>query len=591
MIEPPPAPSNTHAVFPAVAVDAEENASRTPSLLVPAGALLHEPERHGAISMAQMARVVTALLWLGWGVTLADTFTTPAVSLIGLVIAAAGIACLAAAVLCRAPDAVRRLNVAIIGGTVAVIIVVPLVIASGVGYDTDELAYNQSAATALLHGSNPYPMNFSASLPTFGVQEGETLRLQGTAEPYYSYPSLSFLLYVPAVALFGARSHAAVLVDVLAWAAAALVMWRILGEPLRQWVPVLVLAPVLVGQVIHGLTDSLYVPFELIAVCAWDRFADNDASWRRRWLGPIALGLACAVKQPPWLLAPFLVAGVAMEARARGMRPLPVVARYTAVAGAAFLLPNLAFIAWNPAAWVAGVTLPAIGGLLPMGIGPAGLLRAFAMGGGDLSLFSVAAGASLLGTLALLVVRYPALKRVLPVLPALALFVSSRSFESYFVFLVPALVVNAATVSESVPRPLGATARRLLGFAGVAGLGVATAAAMFAVLVPSPLRIGVSAATADGSELHVVAHVTNARDQAVTPHFFLGAGGYFNQEVRVTAGPGRLAAGESATYRFDAPEMAASPHAGAELQLQAGTLSPDSITSSSPVTVTGGASP
>jgi hypothetical protein len=222
-----------------------------------------------------------------------------------------------------------------------------------------------------------------------------------------------------------------------------------------------------------------------------------------------------------------------------------------------------------------------------MGIGPAGLLRPFAMGGGDLSLFGVAAGTALLGTLAVFALRYSTLKRVLPLLPALALFVSSRSFESYFVFLVPALVVNAVTVREGTSPALTAVARRLLRPAGIAALGIAMAATVTAVLIPSPLRIGVSSATADGTQLHVVALVTNTSAHTVAPHFFLGAGAYFNQEVQVRQGPTRLAPGASATYRVDATEMAASPHSGAKLQLQAGTLSPNTITSSPPVTVSG----
>ncbi len=44
-----------------------------------------------------------------------------------------------------------------------------------------------------------------------------------------------------------------------------------------------------------GVTDSLYLPFVLLAVWRWDRYRDPDERGTARWAGPLALGAAMAV--------------------------------------------------------------------------------------------------------------------------------------------------------------------------------------------------------------------------------------------------------------------------------------------------------
>ena len=57
-----------------------------------------------------------------------------------------------------------------------------------------------------------------------------------------------------------------------------------------------------------GLTDMVFMPLLVVAAYRWDRF---DARTWRSYLGPVAFGLAMAMKQTPWPILPFLlVAGL-----------------------------------------------------------------------------------------------------------------------------------------------------------------------------------------------------------------------------------------------------------------------------------------
>ena len=538
----------------------------------------------GSLSMTQVARVTTGALWVGWGATVGEQAPAAPAPLLGTLVAAAGLVVVAAAVIARSPSARRRLDWFLISGSIAIVVLVPLIGHAAWGYVTDELAYDQAAASSLLHGINPYPQDFTWALHGYGVASGSTMQLQGTVVPYIAYPSLSFLLYVPAVALFGARSSAGMLVDLLAWGVAGWVLWRSLGEPLRQWVPVLVLLPVFVGLVAGDLTDPLFIPFEIVALTGWDRFTDRSVPQRWRRLGPVALGLACAIKQQPWLLVPFLVIGICIEARRHGLPWQRYAAEYLAVVGAAFLIPNLPFVIWDPHAWLQRVTLPVTGGLVPMGLGPAGLMRPFAIGGGNLSLFSVATVFALVGAIALYIRQYPTLRRILPLLPVVALFVSARSFESYLVFCIPALVINAATL-RPLPAQTAATRSRVLRLAGPLCLAAAAVATTAGMLVPAPLRLTVTSAAVHASLLRVTATVHNSAGHAIDPHFFLASGLYYNQQLTVESGPARLSPGATASYVFTAFELPVSPQPGERFQLQAGTLNPNTIATSEPATV------
>ena len=80
------------------------------------------------------------------------------------------------------------------------------------------------------------------------------------------------------------------------------------------------MAPAFVGAFSDGGTDALFLPFLVVAVWRWDRFGTGKGAGIAPWIGPVALGVACAVKQTPWFCLPLLLLGLGLEARRRGDR-------------------------------------------------------------------------------------------------------------------------------------------------------------------------------------------------------------------------------------------------------------------------------
>jgi hypothetical protein len=490
---------------------------------------------------------------------------------------------MALAVLVRTDAAERRLDAVLIFGTLFIVAMVSAVGGTAEGYGTDELAYGQAAASALLHGVNPYTADFTSALHSFGVASGATMTLHGTVVPSIAYPSPSFLVYVPAVALLGDQSYAAFFTDIIAWIVSGALLWRMLSPSLRPWVPIFLAVPVLLVSIVGGTNDSLYVPFELLALCCWDRFGDPSERSIARWIGPVALGLACGMKQHPWLIAPFLAAGVGFEAHTRGQDGRRVALRYVVVASAVFLVPNIPFILWGPSGWFSRILLPVTGGLVPMGIGPAGLLRAYSIGGGNLAMFGLASVAALFGVMVLFVRRYGVLRQLIPLLPLAALFVSSRNFSSYFAFGVPALAVGAASlrasrgpgVRRSLHRPLSAVAA----LAGAVSLAAVTAALAW----PAPASVAVDRTQLTATHLDTTVHVTNSSDRTITPHFILAKGSAYDQAMQIVNGPATLAPHSTTSLDLTTPVGVMTPRAGDSFQVQVATTAPDSF-ASSPVT-------
>jgi uncharacterized membrane protein len=395
-------------------------------------------------------------------------------------------------------------------------------------YGTDSVAFGQYAAELLLRGDNPYPASMAPALDRFQVPViFNTYLLDGTRVDAVSYPAASFLLYVPAL-LLGLRAQAAIVVDVAFWIGSAFLLWRLLPTGLR-WVAALLLgATTYTDYLLGGVTDSLYLPFVLLAVWRWDRYGDADERSAARWIGPLALGAAMAVKQTPWLLLPFLVLGVAFEARSRNERALRTGGRYLATALGVFTAVNAPFIVWDPGAWLGrGILTPLTEPMIPAGQGLVNLSLASGFGGGRLGLYSLAAGTCLLLALAAFCLRYPVLKRAWLPVATCAFFLAPRSFASYLIMLVPAALLAAVTVRTSTFEPLPALAghaRRTLG----ALLLATVVLAGLAVAAPAPLDVDIVDMRSTGqlqsiSELTV--RVRNRTDRDLEPAFTVNANG------------------------------------------------------------------
>ncbi len=454
-------------------------------------------------------------------------------------------------------------------------------------YGTDEIAFDQYAARLLHHGLNPYTHSMAPAFALFHVSpDGYTFLLDGHTVTSLSYPALSFLLYLPFLAL-GWSTQLAVVVNVVAWAVGIVLAFVLLPRPVRPLAIVVGSFSVYISYAVGGVTDALFVPLLIGAVYRWDRFA-----WTRgpaAWRGPLLLGLAMAVKQTPWLVLPFLVAGVALEARRLGAprAGLGTAGRYLALALAAFAVPNLPFLLASPHAWLTGVLTPIASHTVPAGQGLVGLSLFLGLGGGSLTAYTVALVVVFAALWVVFVATYPSLRAWAVIAPALVLFFSARSFGSYLVTLLPAALVAATTLGTGTPDPapgVGPLVPRRTARWAVAGAVVASVAAVGAIfLSAAPLAVRITSVRTTGQLATVVqlgVDVTNTSGRAQRPAFTVESGGQLTAFWLAQGGPSTLAPGQHAHYTLLAPNFFAQPPITGGFQVVAFDSSPASVSRS-----------
>ncbi len=459
---------------------------------------------------------------------------------------------------------------------------------SAPGYGTDELAFDQYAAQLTHHGLNPYLHSMAPAFPLFRVSpDGYTYSVTGAPVTQLSYPALSFLLYVPLLAL-GFTSQLAVMVNVAAWALTVLLIFGLLPKGVRPAALVIGSIAVYVSYAVGGVTDVIYMPLLVLAAYRWNEFGRSRISY----LGPVMLGLAMAVKQTPWPLLPFILCALALEehARAGGAAALRRCARYLALTGGAFLLPNIWYLAVSPGKWISGIFTPIVHPLVPAGQGAIALSLFLHIGGGSLVAFTIAMIALGLALLVVYVGTYPLLRPATFILPALVLFFASRSYGSYLVSLVPAALVGAVTLRGSVgssqPALTVPLLRSRVWAAAILATTVIFAAALaFALTSGQPLRLHVGGIRTTGQlatieQLNVSA--TNTTSMQVSPSFTVDEGGAITTFWHVVKGPRTLAPGATATYTIVAPNMPAQPSISGGFTVLAFSRGPAAVSSTSP---------
>ncbi len=403
-------------------------------------------------------------------------------------------------------------------------------------YGTDSVAFGQYSAQLVLKGLNPFTHSMAPSIDAFHVPVTYTTHyLDGRSMLRASYPSGSFLFYVPALAL-GWSAQEAVVIDIVFWTAAMLLLWRLLPAGLRWLAGLLLSTTIYTSFVVGGVTDSLYMPFLIAALWRWDRYGDQAERTPARWIGPIALGVAMAVKQTPWFVLPFLLIGVGMEARRRGARWVHSVTRYAATSVGVFAAINGPWIVLNPAAWFKGAVAPVTASFVPIGQGLINLTLIQRVGGGDLRYYTLAAGAAFLLALLLLLLYYERMKPAWMLLLMATFFFAPRSLGNYFLMLAPAALIAAVTVRPTLisqaenktPSGVIITPRvRVLAVTSVT-LALLTSLAL-AAAARAPLSLRIVGLQTNGQKQLVTAavlQVHNNSGSSVRPYFTVNSGGY-----------------------------------------------------------------
>ncbi len=457
-------------------------------------------------------------------------------------------------------------------------------------YGTDELAFDQYAGQLVAHGHNPYAHSMAPAWGLFHVsQYVVTHSLDGSAITTLSYPSLSFLLYVPFL-LLGWSTQLAQVINIAAWVVAIAMGYFLVPRTVKPLVLVLGLLTVNTSFAPGGVTDTLYLPLLIVAVYRWDRFPEWFG-WRS-WVAPVAMGLALSVKQTPWLVLPFLALGLYLDADPKGDGRARLRAAWTYLwrALAAFLAINLVFIAADPMAWMRGVLAPSLENLVPQGQGWSALPTVMGVGGGNLVAFTLLMAAALICALVLFVVAYPRTKAVVVLIPALVFLFAARSQPNYFVMLaLPAIVAACSVRTPQIQLPawrtaLWGTIRRRVAVGGSVGLVIA--ALVVALAWPPPLSLRITSVYTSNSRSFSINRIgltaTNRTSQTVHPAFFVKIGGSLTAPWIVTTGPASLAPAQEARYVIQAPNALAQQSGYGGFQVVATTPSPAAMSVSAP---------
>lgn len=300
-------------------------------------------------------------------------------------------------------------------------------------YQTDALAFVHYAAILLSKGMNPYTQDLQSALSMFSVNpQFITLTPNGDLVSTLNYPALQFLIFVLPV-LFGLQDMRWVILVFEVASILVLYFWSPREIRLLALLPIFAGSDLAISFGAGAIADFLWVlPLILMVV-----FLD------RPWLAGVMYGLASAIKQTPWFLAPFLLIWFLRSGNNTETKPrLRRAGMFAAYALAAFLIPNIGFILSNYGAWYAGVVTPAFGNLVVLGQG--------------LSLITLAGGvplppvfyltATVAIALTLLVnyfVYFQKLAYAVWAFPAIVLWFSYRGLQNYFIFWIPLLVMSA----------------------------------------------------------------------------------------------------------------------------------------------------
>lgn len=432
----------------------------------------------------------------------------------------------------------------------------------------DTYLYMEYAAQVLRAGGNPYLHETIDMFRAFRVhQDVTTLLLRGDVYSGVPYPPLSFLSLIPFHWL-GIQSNMSYL---LFFALSMLVLF--LNSP--AWLrPVIVLPffvnPFFIQLAIGGLNDIAWVFLVMMMI----------VHWRRLTLSAVWFGLACAMKQQPWILAPFLLIRLWHESRALPLhwRLLRWV-RFGGISAAVFLLINLPFALMNFDGWFRGLMDNFSDGIMILGTGLSRLTEANVVMIPKTA-YTVLTVLSLLVTLWMYWRYHDDWKEAIWMLPGIVFFFGYRSLPHYWILLalplLLAVVKYLPDLSVSTPETTNAPRRspsRRLTLVGLAG-ATAVVVVMVGWYALRPPLVTIALETPyrglDNQIDNLTVTVENRSDDTLTPRFTVRSRSnplHKGQFWHIDSGPQTLAPGESAQYRLIGtwPLWSFDYHQGAEV--------------------------
>ncbi len=428
-------------------------------------------------------------------------------------------------------------------------------------YTTDVQLFSDYGAALTRMGENPYAYDMLESYRIYRASRlYSTPIINGDVVGGFSYPALGFLLYVP----FQALGIDTTLIFPAALLITLMVIFIAAPRPLRP----LAVLPFLVNPnytlySLGGVNDIVWALMLCIMIL----------SWRRLWLAALIFGLACAYKQQPWFLAPFLLVKVWYETSGSSRARFFALVKFAAAAAGIFVIVNAYWIALDPQAWLLGVLRPLVDKMIILG-----------QGYSSLTLFGVVMlpqwffTAFTYGSLLLLLILYIRFfdhwREMLWIAPVVALWFGHRSLSSYWYFylfpLVLALLMGWRRKDQAVEQSANVepSSQSLLWLTPV-GIGAAALImAAIAAVTPNPLTIAVvGSVNVDGGNTRVTVQVENTSDSTITPRFSIQSWGEQPAFWEVLHGSQQIAPASVETYTIFSSAAAEmfNPAAGAQI--------------------------
>jgi tetratricopeptide (TPR) repeat protein len=424
---------------------------------------------------------------------------------------------------------------------------------------TDSFMFSDYGARLLRLGYNPYAFDLADSFRVYRTALTLTTPLlDGTFTGRSPYPALAFLLIVP----FQWLGISTQLIYPLFFFLSMVVLF--FGVPL-SWRPVILLPFVAVQEYLTyslgGVSDIVWV-FLLLAMML---------AWRNKTQRAIWFGLACAFKQQPWVLAPYLLIRIWHASGGNTRQRWLAVTQFTVIAATTFLVINLPFMLWDFSAWFKGTTEPLQAPMITLGQGLSSLTL-FGMVMIPKSAYTLFVVTVFILSLVLYHWSYDYLPDVLWILPAIVLWFGNRSLTSYWFFNAIPLLFSIARNDKLLHPTLTI---RSMPHRRLAALALAGAATLIALLVASfrlkqpdiTIRIEGPMKTSGDLVYQLSAVVTNNSDQTFTPR--LSVQNWNNQPLfwHIDSGPLELKPHTEGRFTLstDVPLRAFDYKRGAEL--------------------------
>ncbi|MDE3090911.1 MAG: tetratricopeptide repeat protein [Chloroflexota bacterium] len=403
-------------------------------------------------------------------------------------------------------------------------------------------------------GENPYAWNFSDMLRVFrDAGLSFTPFLDGAAQNRVTYPALPILTVLG----FNLIGIGQVRIISLVFQILLLVLIFV-GTP-QRFRTVLVLPLFLLKE---------FVPFSLggIQDVVWSALlVGMILAWKHRLLRAVLFGLACAYRQQPWFVAPFLLIDMWHQPGSVRMRWRQIVC-FLGISLGTFMAINLPFIVWDPIAWALGAFEPAYARFDVVSAG-LGALTQHGLAPFPREFYTVLQISSYLIMLIVYWRHARAIGQAFWIFPGIFFWVYYRGLPNYWIYWIPPLLVAMIRHRANDGELLSFSSRPSTWIATVAlttPLLLANLIGGFALFqLNPPVQVCCALpleAFAYGRSLvdRIQITVTNSSQDVLLPRFSAQRDGTVQAlPWAIESGPEHLAPGESASYIITANQLPA----------------------------------